>query len=192
MNKPNAFSKLLIPLLMSVSLMVVTTSAQAAVDMFLKLDGIDGESQDDAHQDWIVITSFSEGVSAPLAAGQTGAGGGTVRPTFSGLTVSKFVDRASPAIRQNLAKGAAIPNAHLVVRRAGTNKSEVFFEILMENVVLTSVSAGGTGGEDRLTENVTLNFSKILWRYTPFVNGNPGTSVPLGWNIEKNAEENSF
>ena len=39
-----------------------------AVDYFLKIDGIDGESQDDKHKDWIEVLSFSWG---PPGAGRS-------------------------------------------------------------------------------------------------------------------------
>ena len=37
----------------------------------------------------------------------------------------------------------------------------------MTEVMVTSVSTGGSGGEDRLTENVTLNFAKFKFSYQP-------------------------
>ena len=55
----------------------------------------------------------------------------------------------------------------------------------MKKVVVTSVSAGGSGGEDRLRENVTFNYAEIQWKYVPQdQNGNPGTEITKGWNVE--------
>ena len=58
--------------------------------------------------------------------------------------------------------GKHFDDATLVVRKAGENPVE-YIKIKMEEVLITSVSTGGSGGEDRLTENVTLNFSKVSW-----------------------------
>ena len=37
----------------------------------------------------------------------------------------------------------------------------------MTNVMVTSIGTGGSGGEDRLTENVTLNFAEVKVEYKP-------------------------
>ena len=188
MKKPTDLSKLLFPLLMSASLMLTAISAQAAVDMFLKLDGIDGEAQDDAHRNWIEITSFSEGLSAAVDS-RVGGGRTTGTPSFSDLTVSKFLDRSSPLLRLKLAQGSVIPSATLVVKRAGATNPVVFFEILMESVILSSVSASASSGQDRLVENVTLNFAKITWRYRPIDNtGKAGPEVEAIWDVLANKE----
>ena len=57
----------------------------------------------------------------------------------------------------------------------------------MEEVLITSVSTGGSGGEDRLTENVTLNFAKVHVDYTPQKDdGSADTAIPYGWDIAAN------
>jgi type VI secretion system secreted protein Hcp len=51
------------------------------------------------------------------------------------------------------------------------------------------VSTGGSGSEDRLTEHVTLNFSKYTYTYTiQNAQGNPTTSPTHGWDIKKNTK----
>ena len=55
--------------------------------------------------------------------------------------------------------------------------------------MITAVSTGGSGGEDRLTENVTLNFAKIEWSYTPqSEKGAAGNPMPGGWNVAENVK----
>ena len=56
--------------------------------------------------------------------------------------------------------------------------------------MVTSLSTGGSGSEDRLTENVTLNFAKYEMAYTPQKDdGSPDAEIKLKWNIEENVEE---
>jgi len=44
------------------------------------------------------------------------------------------------------------------------------------------------GGDDRVTENVTLNFSKMSLDYVPQDNkGAPGTAIPMTWDIAANS-----
>jgi type VI secretion system secreted protein Hcp len=77
----------------------------------------------------------------------------------------------------------------LTVRKAGENPLD-YLAITMLPVMVTSVSTGGSGGEDRLTENITLNFSKVKVSYTPQKeDGSADAVLDLIWNIEKNKEE---
>jgi type VI secretion system secreted protein Hcp len=58
----------------------------------------------------------------------------------------------------------------------------------MEDVIVTSLSTGGSGGEDRLTENVTINFARVKLDYQPQNQDGAklGGPVPYGWDIAKN------
>jgi hypothetical protein len=59
----------------------------------------------------------------------------------------------------------------------------------MEEVLVTSISTGGSGGEDRLTENVTLNFGKVTFAYTPQDSkGTVAGDKDFAWNIAENAQ----
>jgi type VI secretion system secreted protein Hcp len=48
-----------------------------------------------------------------------------------------------------------------------------------ENCFVTSVSQGGSGGEDRFTETVSLVFEQIMWTYT----AEDGRKVTGGWDV---------
>jgi type VI secretion system secreted protein Hcp len=85
--------------------------------------------------------------------------------------------------------GKHFKDATLVVRKAGEKPVE-YIKIKMEEVLITSISTGGSGGEDRLTENVTLNFSKVSLDYVPQDDkGAPGTAIPMAWDIAANAKD---
>ena len=65
----------------------------------------------------------------------------------------------------------------------------IYLVIKMTEVMVTAVSTGGSGGEDRLTENVTLNFAKVEVTYTPQdKTGKAGDPIPYGWNIAENVK----
>ena len=67
-----------------------------AVDMFMKVEGVDGESTDDAHDKWIEILSYSHGVSQPVS-GVSATGGRTGgRADFQDFTIVKTIDNATP------------------------------------------------------------------------------------------------
>jgi type VI secretion system secreted protein Hcp len=126
--------------------------------MFIKIEGIEGESIDAAHRDEIDILAWSWGMSNDGTTHSGGGGAGKV--SFQDLTITKYVDKSTPNLMKACSTGAPIPGAVLIVRKAGADPIE-YLVIRMENILVTSVSTGGSGGEDRLTENVTLNFSKI-------------------------------
>ena len=66
-------------------------------------------------------------------------------------------------------------------------------KIKLTEVLITSISTGGSGGEDRLTENVTLNFSKVHFDYTPQDDkGAAGTAIPMQWDIAANVKEKAL
>ena len=156
-----------------------------AVDMFIKIGDIKGESQDQAHRDEIDVLSWSWGLSNDGTTHQ-GGGGGAGKANFQDLSCTKYLDKSTPKLMEFCANGGHIPEATLVVRKAGADPVE-YLIIRMENVLVTSVSTGGSGGEDRLTENVTLNFSKIQVEYTEQKDdGTPGEKVGMSWDIVAN------
>ncbi|MEO0912321.1 MAG: type VI secretion system tube protein Hcp [Pseudomonadota bacterium] len=136
-----------------------------AVDMFLVLDGIKGEAQDKSHKDHIDILAWSFGVSN---SGTThmGTGSGAGKANFGDISVTKFVDKSSPKLMQHSIKGTHIKNGKLIVRKAGDNPLE-YIVYSLNDIIVTSVSTGGSGGEDRLTESISLNFRQMKFEYIP-------------------------
>ena len=85
--------------------------------------------------------------------------------------------------------GKHFDNATLVVRKAGEQPLE-YLTITMDEILVTSVSTGGSGGEDRLTENVTLNFAKVKLEYKEqTAKGGVGDKPSMSWDIAANAKE---
>ena len=156
-----------------------------AVDMFLKIDGVKGEAQDGKHKDEIDVLAWSWGMSQ---SGTThmGSGSGSGKASFQDISVTKYVDHSSPTLMLATANGKHFAKALLTIRKAGEKPLE-YIKIDMKDVIVTSVSTGGSGGEDRLTENVTLNFGAFKVNYTvQNVDGSGGAEVPFGWDIAKN------
>jgi type VI secretion system secreted protein Hcp len=84
------------------------------------------------------------------------------------------------------ATGGHIATGTLTVRKAGTTPLE-YVKLKMTKIMVTSLSTGGSGGEDRLTENVTLNFAAFEFDYTPqLATGAGGTMVPFKFDISAN------
>ncbi|RDI29499.1 MULTISPECIES: type VI secretion system tube protein Hcp [Pseudacidovorax] len=158
-----------------------------AVDMFLKIEGepVKGESRDANHKEEIDILAWSWGMSQSGTMHQ-GGGGGAGKVNMQDISITKYVDSASHALILACCKGTHYDKMTLVVRKAGDNPLE-YIKITMEEVIIASVSTGGSGGEDRLTENVSLNFAKVKFEYDPQTQKGGGKGVKTaGWNIAEN------
>ena len=134
-----------------------------AVDMFLKLDGIKGESQDSKHKDEIHIESFSWGMSQ-TGAMSTGGGGGAGKVHVQDISISKFVDKASPELMLSCCTGKHIASGLITVRKAGEKPLE-YLKIKLTDILISNVQDSGHGSGDALTESVTLNFAKVQVEY---------------------------
>jgi type VI secretion system secreted protein Hcp len=164
-----------------------------AVDMFLRLGDIKGDSADQlkgapskaAHTGEIDVLAWSWGMSQS-ASTHHGAGGGTGKANVQDLSVTKRIDKSSPNLIKFCCTGKHFPDAVLTCRKAGTSPVE-YFVIKMKDVVVSSVHTGGSGGADVLTENVSLNFAHFEVVFTEQNNaGEATTSIPGGFNIAGN------
>jgi type VI secretion system secreted protein Hcp len=135
-----------------------------AVDMFLKLGDLKGESTM-THKDETQVLAWSWGMSQ---SGTThmGTGGGAGKVSVQDMSITKYIDKASPFLQLAVCNGKHFDQALLTVRKAGEKPLE-YLKITMKDVIITSISVGGSGGEDRLTENVSLNFAEYKTEYTP-------------------------
>lgn len=130
----------------------------AVVDLFLKFDGIDGESTRKSFEKWIEIDTFGFGVENTASSHSSGAGAS--KPVFSPVTITKPLDSTSPKLFEMTATGKHIKNAILDLVRVGGDKPQKMMEYTFEDVVLTSDTVGGASGGSP-TETVSFTYDKI-------------------------------
>ncbi|WP_315832421.1 type VI secretion system tube protein Hcp [Bradyrhizobium prioriisuperbiae] len=158
-----------------------------AVDIFLKLDPIKGESMGDGHKDEIDVLSWSFGESQS-GTFHSGSGGGAGKVNIQDLHFTHFVDKATAELFKVCANGKHIDEGTLIVRKAGEKPLE-YLKLQMKDILVTSVSTGGSHGDDRLVENVSLNFAKFKIIYkTQTDKGGAGASPTFGWDVPANKE----
>ena len=164
-------SKMKYALPLAVAAVAGGTPAEAADNTFLKVDGVAGESRDDAHKGEIDVLGWSWNLSQDGTV-QTGPG----RPQVRDIKIIKFTDSATADPTQLLLKGEQASKAVLTVRSAG-EKAVEYFKVTMSPVLVTRIAQGGSGGDDRLTETIALNFNKFCVEYTARdpVSGAPGS-----------------
>lgn len=157
-----------------------------AVDYFLKLDGIPGESTDAKHKDEIDVLAFSWGVSQSGSSGP-GGGGGAGKAVFDDLLVVARTSKASPKLLLACASGQHIKTAVLTCRKPGKAPFE-FLKITLTDVTVSSYEIDGSDDELPL-DQIALSFAKVEMAYTP--QGPTGKSAPpvkAAWDLKKNAK----
>jgi type VI secretion system secreted protein Hcp len=159
-----------------------------ALDAYLQIDGIKGESMDDKHRDWIEVSNASWNVYQPRATtASTGGGLTTGRAELSELTFSKLADLSSPILQQHCAMGKTIPKAKFEFMRAdGDGKPICYYTVEIENVMISGVTpSSGDGGI--ITEQVRFAYSKMKWKYTKQgVRGGTEGNSSGGWDCAAN------
>lgn len=161
------------------------TGMSSHADMFLKVDGIDGESPDQNHKNEIQILSFNFGATQPGSAG-FGGGSGVGKVQIHDFQFSKYMDKASAKLFEACAVGKHTPTVTLTCRKAGGSQQE-YLKVKLSDVIVSSISHAGSGGDSLPIENITLNFSKIEIEYKPQdEKGGLGGVVKAGWDSMKN------
>ena len=156
-------------------------------DMFLKLDAINGESVDNTHKNEVDVLSWAWGLTQSGSAHVAG-GAGSGKVNVHDVTVTKYVDSASPVLVKFCCNGAPIKSAVLTIRKAGGKPLE-YYKLTLTNVLVSSITPGGAGGQDRLTETISLNFGQFKLEYVPQkADGSGGPVIAASWNIASNHE----
>lgn len=159
-----------------------------SADMFLKLDGIKGESKDKSHKEEIDVLAMSWGL-AQTGTGGMGGGSGTGKVAVQDITISKYVDAASADLLLKCANGTHIATGVFVARKAGGENPLEYIKITMTEVLVASVSHAGSGGGEMMSEVVTLNFAKVQVEY--FEQDDKGIGTPKGqmtWDVKANSK----
>lgn len=156
-----------------------------AMDMFIQIGALKGESRDSVHAGLIDVLAWSWGMSNSGST-HVGGGSGAGKVNVQDLSFTKYVDLCSTELMLACCNGKHFADAKLIVRKAGENPLE-YIIIELEDLIITSVSTGGSGGEDRLTENVTLNFAKVKVGYVEqAADGAAGKDTKMGWDVAGN------
>ncbi|SAK54711.1 Hcp1 family type VI secretion system effector [Caballeronia temeraria] len=157
------------------------------MDIFLKINGIDGESQDASHKGEIEVTHWGWNMSQTSSM-HSGSGGGAGKASVDDLAFEHFMDRASPNLMKYCLTGKHIDQAVLTVRKAGGSPLE-YVKITMSDVVVTRVQPSGSNSDSGLREQVQLSFSKVKQEYiVQNAQGGSGGAVTAAFDIKGNKE----
>jgi len=158
----------------------------AAVDYFLKVEGVDGESADHKHKGEIELESWSWG-EAQHGTHASGGGGGAGKVQMQDFHFTTKISKASPKLMLACATGEHIKKAVLIARKAGKEQQE-FYKITLSDVLVSSYQTGGSGHSSVIpTDQVALNFAKIEIEYKEQkVDGTLGAATKAGYDAKAN------
>ncbi|CAM4040972.1 type VI secretion system tube protein Hcp [Bordetella tumbae] len=158
-----------------------------SVDMFMKIDGANGESKDANHKNWTDIVSFSWGATQP---GNMASGGGlgAGKASFNDLHVVARIDKAAPAVMKHCASGKHLSKIELSVCKAGGQQIE-YTKITLEDVLVSSVQLSGELNQESVTVNFAFQAAKVKQQYWEQTEqGGKGAESVVAWDIKKNQE----
>lgn len=160
-----------------------------AVDIFLKLGDIKGESRDQAHRDEIDITEWAWGLSQSGSM-HNGTGGGAGKVDIANLNLKKPLDKSSPNLMMACASGKHYLEARLVVRKAGGSSPVEYLVIILKEVMVASYSTNADQTGDVIHDSFELNFATVEVSYQPQKadGGKDGGPVKFSWNIRQNVK----
>jgi type VI secretion system secreted protein Hcp len=152
--------------------------------IYLKIDGVDGIVTAKGHEKWIEADSFSFGVGRSAMI-ETGGGKerSVSKPSISEVTITKQLDLSSPKLFAETCVGTGKKVLVHFVR--SSEQLATYLEYELEDCLLTGYSVSGSGSGDPF-ETISMSFSKIMMKYTPFdKNNKAGNPVPAGYDIQK-------
>lgn len=153
-------------------------------DYFLKIDGIEGESQDAKHKGEIELQSFTW--SEAQSGRPTGGGGGAGRVTMSDFEFTMQTSKASPPLLLAVASGEHIKSAVLTGRRSGRNEQE-FLTYKFTDLLVSSYRTEASAPDQPPVDQVAFNFGQIQVEYRPQQpDGTLGAPIEAGWDVRGN------
>jgi type VI secretion system secreted protein Hcp len=157
-----------------------------AVDYFLQIAGVEGESTDARHKGWIDVESWSWGATLPAAPGP-GGGGAAGKVQVQDLHFVSRVSKASPKLFLACAGGQHFKEAKLVGRKAGKSQQEFLIWTFSDLLVTGYQTGGAEGGEVLPTDQVSLSFAKLKVEYrAQKADGSLDAPISAGWDVKAN------
>lgn len=160
-------------------LLALPRLAYAVDDIFVLVNGIQGDATDRDHPGWIQVYALGNSVASLMV---TNGGSQRTETQFSDLSVLKKIDRASPALFVSAASARQIPTVKIEFVRPGPTPF-AYFKMELSDVLITGVRTNANSAEDSISEFVTFSYDRIKWEFIPQnPDGSAGTSVKGCWD----------
>lgn len=154
------------------------------VDIYCKIDGVEGEALDSKHQGWIHVEAIAGGV-ANAGAFAYGGGGGSGKAQWQDITIRGKFDKCFATMMQKCATGEHIGKVEISACKAGGDQQE-FLNIKMEDVIISSLNLSGAESTEPMFD-CGFNFAKVtVTGKGQDSKGNMGGAVTAGYNVKLN------
>jgi type VI secretion system secreted protein Hcp len=153
-----------------------------ALDAYMKIDGIAGESKDGGYGEWIEITGYNFGSSQSTTVTASSAGGAASgRTRLTDFHVTKELDRASPKLLGASCAGQHLKQVTIALHRSGGEKVK-YFEVVMDEVIISNFTQIAIDGIP--FESIDFNYGRITTTYVQQnrTDGTGGGNVIDGWD----------
>ncbi|MCI3943977.1 SciM protein [Pseudomonas syringae] len=153
-------------------------------DAFMQIDGVEGESLDADHKGWVELLSYHYDASQSISTSASSSGGASAGGVALGdFQISKYVDQATPKLFELCCRGAHFKNVTVRIHRAGTEKFK-YMDIVLEDVLISTVSGQGAERGGFPVEIITLNYGRIKFEYSRQrrADGGSAGTVSGGWD----------
>lgn len=184
-SKTGLATRITRPLLAGAMVAGATLPAPAAADVFLKIDGIPGESTDSKHKDEIDILSYTQSFRQSVT--RATGGGGTGKLSCGDVTVLKNIDKSSPKLIEYVTTGKHIPKATLTFRTVGGRAQVEYYVVELTDVIIAAIDQTDQPDPSKIVERVQLNSAAFKFTYQQQnIDGSPSGKVEAGWDCLKN------
>ena len=156
---------------------------------YLQVDGIPGECTDSDHVGWILVDSFSHGLSQPHATASTGGGarGGISKVEHGDFVVVKQLDKSSPKLFLQCCNGKRIPQVRLDLVRQIDDKI-TYQKYVFTGALVRNVSTGLSEAGERPVEDISFAYEKMEMTYTEVdaKTNKPAGDTMMNWDALQN------
>ncbi|MEZ5306139.1 MAG: type VI secretion system tube protein Hcp [Pyrinomonadaceae bacterium] len=158
------------------------------MSMFIKFDGVDGESMQKDYEGWIEITKCNMASSAPPST-DLGSGSGVGKPTIHGFSFETVAGRHTPQLNMKYYMGEHFPTVTVVfLKQGGASSADKYYELKMERVFISSMTNAkeeGSLGKEAIT------LSAETFRQEYFSQGGDGLLASVGATTYNNKTNES-
>jgi type VI secretion system secreted protein Hcp len=154
-----------------------------AVDYFLKLDGIQGESTDEKHKDAIQIMSFSWGGSQTSSVAGTG-GSGAGKVDLSDFSIMINFDKSTPKFFKSMCAGIHIKTGELTAIKSGAD-GKPYLKVDFKELFVSSLQISASS--EIPTVSVSFTYNEIKMDYSQQnEQGNLTSTGPVTYDLKAN------
>jgi type VI secretion system Hcp family effector len=155
-----------------------------AIALFLKVDGVTGESLNTTHPDTTELQGVSWGASTPVSA-DSGGGLSAGEVSYQELTCSGTMDKAWPTLLDKMNTGAHLDKIEVFGTKMGGTQMDYFVVTLSQVMVSSLQVSAGSGSE--LTVAYSFSCAKMKIEYTVQTSkGGKGASIPVEFDLKAN------